>query len=343
MQILRALRRQIDRLGGRPQATAGRRKAATAEPGAAASLQNATADTYVVKGRAKAALEVPRSAAPVSAMREPSINWHGDVEVKRSRFGVHGGARFLTDGSTMMVAKWAPTLEHEILAYHLAAHLGLPTPFLRVESRPAKQLRALLGSGDAPVMLMRHLPGHSFAELVAQDEKHIKGSQGPQGPLHDLGRLAAFDYLLQNQDRFPLEGLEGNNPGNLMLSAGKVHGIDHTLPRLVADVETQRYRKTLATALKLLRDPAHAEAEACLRGLVDFFPKHWGLSWEAIRGDVVAGFVQQAHRIGRMSDAELRRLFQVTKKHKPLKRDLEDLLIGHLGIFRDASVAGGAL
>ncbi|RYF09294.1 MAG: hypothetical protein EOO40_07150, partial [Deltaproteobacteria bacterium] len=294
MKLFNIARRHPDRLDLNPQPAAEPRQSKAASA-STSTLPAVPSDAYVARSAAGSVSEGMKPAAA-----QPSIDWQGNLEKRRSRFGVNGGAHFVSDGNSLLAAKWAPTLGQEIMAYHLAAHVGLPTPFLRVESRPNKALRSLLDSGKAPVMLMRYLPGHCFRELGATDEAHFKHGGAP---LRDLGRLAAFDYLLQNQDRFPLEGLEGDNPGNLLLVGGRVYGIDHTLPTLLADAETRQYRKTLATVLQLVADPNDAKAAACLQGLGNFLPQQWGLSWASMRDEVVAGFVEQAQKIGSMSDA----------------------------------------
>ncbi|RYF10909.1 MAG: hypothetical protein EOO40_04280, partial [Deltaproteobacteria bacterium] len=109
MKMFNIARRQSERRDLNPPSAAAQSKSC----GASGSVAMPS-DAYVAQ-RAKS----PMLAALRPTASQPSLNWKGNLEKMRSRFGVNGGTHFVSEGNTLLAVKWAPTLGQEIMAYHL--------------------------------------------------------------------------------------------------------------------------------------------------------------------------------------------------------------------------------
>jgi len=84
---------------------------------------------------------------------------------------------------------------------------------------------------------------------------------------HALGRLAAFDILINNFDRLPLVWSNDGNLGNVMLGSrgGAVVGIDQAVHPINHVEGLENYKERVRKLVIALR----GESDACLKGVQD--------------------------------------------------------------------------
>ena len=237
------------------------------------------------------------------------VPWHEAQEALRSHAGLNAGVYFLSLQERDIAAKLPAHPEREVAATWLAGAVGLTVPATRMEAQVPEHVRALLPQGAAgPLMVMERVRGHHFGELRPRDVRDLSlATRRGKHLCEHLGRVMAYDYLIGNPDRFPVPGLNGINPGNVMLTGDVVWCIDNTFPT-PADLLDADWMGNLHRGqdllFSLLPGPLPAAAEAKLARFLGFFNEPT-LSWDAVGPSLLAGAAAQCRMIASAQEAQL--------------------------------------
>lgn len=216
----------------------------------------------------------------------PPADIHGELQWKKASgmkwcHGNSGGVTLLRlPSGVACIKKFCPM---ELMATRLSESLGVRTARLRVlvpgcpEKRPACTALSSFRDWDdssqarkaarAPILsvmefadgcVMMGLPAHQL--LCGKD-----AFSDLPGLWHALGRLAAFDILINNFDRLPLVWSNDGNLGNVMLGSrgGAVVGIDQAVHPINHVEGLENYKERVRKLVIALR----GESDACLKGV----------------------------------------------------------------------------
>ena len=192
---------------------------------------------------------------------------------------------------------------------------------------------------------MTLIAGHTFADLSDRDKADLKNySQRGLRLVEQVGKVCAFDYLTRNIDRFPVGGLAGRNPGNLMISDDVVVCIDNNTCRLrMASDPTAKssYDRRLARILADVSgvgDTLNANAEEDLRRIERFFPTELNMRWALMRTAFLAGFRLGIDAIATLTVDDLQVAISEARGNDCLDPALQQSLYDNLAQFRRARV-----
>jgi hypothetical protein len=127
----------------------------------------------------------------------------------------------------------------EFVTTVLARQLGIEAPSVALVPMNFEQVKDLaqndstqkffddVCAADA-VLVMEKVKGTSLQDLPPDEAQELFLGRQANSVLKQIGRIAVFDALIGNNDRLPLLGDGGSNPGNIMFSRdGKVIAIDN--------------------------------------------------------------------------------------------------------------------
>lgn len=208
----------------------------------------------------------------LSAESNGSIGGWGQAEEVEWCHGGSGGAIFVKLRAGVICAKSCSP--EELFAQHLADLLGVPVAQMQVLP-PYSQERLRFQDGveaiapsygeDNVLQIKKILRSRALALMQFVDGVGMMGMpahgylrQNDSGlpPWHDLGRLMAFDLLINNFDRLPLAWTNEGNLSNIMLgsSLAAVVGIDQCVAPITHPDGLHRYTSRVQKAVQEARD-----------------------------------------------------------------------------------------
>eukprot|EP00743_Colponemidia_sp_Colp-15_P001356 GILK01001486.1.p1 GENE.GILK01001486.1~~GILK01001486.1.p1 ORF type:complete len:380 (+),score=61.32 GILK01001486.1:39-1142(+) len=166
-----------------------------------------------------------------------SCRWSQAESASMSDEGSSGVFFVRMRGNSVVVVKGSQSIAEEFFAYQLCEKLNIPCPCTRLiqytddeYNRLKRCLRQLLSRDegmaikaeralDRPFFLvMEYVNGETFDALVHAKPSFLLSAETELGQrnLRDLGRIAAFDLLVNNWDRMPSVWPNEGNARNIM-------------------------------------------------------------------------------------------------------------------------------
>eukprot|EP00929_Paragymnodinium_shiwhaense_P014235 TRINITY_DN122128_c0_g1_i1.p1 TRINITY_DN122128_c0_g1~~TRINITY_DN122128_c0_g1_i1.p1 ORF type:complete len:533 (-),score=85.67 TRINITY_DN122128_c0_g1_i1:427-2025(-) len=214
------------------------------------------------------------------------LDWSSANAVHWCEGGSGGVTLLRLSSGTVCVKKLAPL---ELLASRLSSALGVRTAQMKAVmpgclekkaiTKAITSLAATVSDKNYPMGARRTAGQPAFSLIEFVDGCVMMGYPGhmvlrgekphPNLPKlwHELGRLVAFDVLINNYDRLPLAWSNEGNLGNVMLdsSLSDVVGIDQAVHPIHHEVGLENYKQRVKKCVLALRNGS----DDCLKALTE--------------------------------------------------------------------------
>lgn len=233
-----------------------------------------TSDSPEARREARRATWQKLPRAPIAG-----VDWSGVTEVMWCHGG-SGGALLVKLRDGVVCAKMCSA--NELFAQRLSSALGTRTAHMRVLTPTGEESIALRRAiqrvaqnddrlrrraGESRLSVIEFVDGFVMMGLPAH--AYLRQSEGSAPPWYELGRLMAFDMLINNFDRLPLAWTNDGNLGNVMLgsSLGVAVGIDQSVAPIVHVDGLRAYTSRVRQAVVEARD-GEAKAFAAVKDAI---------------------------------------------------------------------------
>jgi len=207
------------------------------------------------------------------------LPWDGAFAMKWCHGG-SGGTFVLRLPNGAICVKSSDSSPEELFSQRLATAFGVRTAQMRIvlpadteiaavwralhQAEPMEEhhrLKLQILCRTRPFVVMEYIDGHPMMGVLAHEQ--LKNIDASSQFWHELGRLMAFDMLINNFDRMPLAWSNEGNLGNVMIASSSsfVVGIDQCIRAITHPTGMKNYLDKICRMVALIHtEPMKAYA-----------------------------------------------------------------------------------